>query len=103
MGQRPVLRGNFFFFQTLSTPELHTLSSTLLCCLTICCIPNKLKLMSDKPTPVEMPRNDARAVEESREAPLPWPLTKGLLASMISKGVSTLSRLSVNRFPLTEL
>lgn len=77
------------------------LSSTLLCCPTICCIPNKLKLTSDKPTPVEVPRNDTRAAEESKEALLHWPLTKGLLASVISKGPSTLSRLSVSGFPLT--
>lgn len=95
-----MLRGIFLFFQTLSLPVPHT-SSTFLCCPTIRCIPQKLKLMSCKPAPVEVPKNDSRAVEESREALFHRPLTKGLLASMISKGSSTFSRLSVNGVPLT--
>jgi len=93
--------GIFLFVQTLSAPEPHTLSSTILCYTTICCIPNKLKLTSNKPTSVEVLSNDARAPEDSREAPLHWCLPKELLASMISTGFSTLSRLSVNGFPLT--
>lgn len=40
---------------------------------------------TSKPSPLEVPRNDARAAEESREAPLHWPLTKRLLASRIFK------------------
>ena len=93
-----MLRGIFLFFQTLSAPEPHILSSTFLCYPTICCIPNKLKLTSNKLTPEELQSNDARAAEESREAPLHWPLTK---ASVTSKGSCTLSRLRVNGFPLT--
>lgn len=95
------LKGIFLFSQTLSPLDPHVLSYALLCCPTVYWIPNKLSLTSNNTAPLEMPRNEARAAEESKEAPLHWPLTKELLPNMISKGSSTLYRPSINGFPLT--
>lgn len=72
----PCSKGIFLFFQTLSPPEPHMLPSTS-CCPTTCCILNELNLTSNNPVPMEMPSKDTRAVEESGEAPLRCPLTKG--------------------------